>query len=203
MPSVLVISDGSVAGLTACAIEADRAPGEPVVWAGDLLGAVPESDCPVAERAVGVQADLLGMSRANLPWLGTGGSNSEQSMALLRIGQHAARLGIRRVVWAVQFPFLGSEPDLDRLATTHDRCLLASRLVSLDLWDHPDPQVPEVRIETPLIDLSDAQLVDLALDVGAPVGSVWWMDAVSDTARREQKRWSPVLTELGWAPAAA
>lgn len=153
----------------------------------------------MAHHAVHAQADILGLEVLDRDWIGSDGSGPGQSAALLTVAQQAGSLGIRRVVWAVQYPLLGVEPDLDRIAATVDRCLLISRLVSLDLWDHPNPAVPEVRIETPLVDLSDAQIADLALDLGVPIASAWWMEGVGAPAQAEQKRWLPLLVELGWA----
>lgn len=206
MPGALVISDGSLAGVVACAIEAERRAdaGPTVVWAGDLLGQIPAFDRDAMQRAVRSQAEVLGLEVLDRPVLGSGeqtpeGGGAAQSMALMTAAQQAAELGIRRVVWAVQFGLIGAGPDLDRIASTIDRCLLVSRLISLDLWDTPSPPVPEVRVETPLVDLSDGQLVDLALDLGAPVGHVWWMNRHSEAASAERKRWDPVLTSLGWA----
>lgn len=206
MSGPLIISDGSVAGVVACAIEAERR-GEgdqPIIWAGDLLSRVPAFDRDAMQRAVRAQAEILGLHVLDRPMLGLcegacEGSGAAQSLALMAAAQHAAALGMRRVVWGVQFGLIGAEPDLDRIASTVDRCLLISRLVSLDLWDHPDPPVPEVRVEAPLVDLSDGQLADLALDLGAPVSQLWWMDRHSDAALGEHKRWDPVLTSLGWA----
>lgn len=187
--------------MVACAIEAERrgAAAAPKVWAGDPLGWVGGTSRAMALDAVRVQADIFGIEVLQRDWLGSDGSGAGQSRALLAAAQTAAELGIRRVLWAVQYPLIGAEPDLDRIAATVDRCLLVSRLVSLDLWDHPSPSVPEVRVETPLVDLSDGQLADLALDLGAPIMSAWWMAGVGEPSQREQHRWLPLLAELGWA----
>lgn len=200
MPPCLIISDGSLPGMVAAAIESERRSGsQPTLWAGDPLAWVAGPARAIAHHAVRAQAEFLALGMLDRDWIGSDGSGAGQSLALLTIAQHAAAMGFRRVVWAVQFPLLGAEPDLDRIAATVDRCLLVSRLVSLDLWDHPNPAVPEVRIETPLVDLSDAQIVDLALDLGAPIASAWWMEGVGEPSQAEQRRWLPLLSELGWA----
>ncbi len=186
--------------MVAAAIESERRSGsQPKVWAGDPLAWVTGPTRSMAHHAVRAQADILSLDLLDRDWIGSDGSGPGQSLALLTIAQQAAVMGLRRVVWAVQFPLLGAEPDLDRIAATVDRCLLISRLVSLDLWDHPNPAVPEVRIETPLVDLSDPQIADLALDLGVPISAAWWIDGVGDPAQAEQRRWLPLLAELGWA----
>ncbi|MCL4221654.1 MAG: 7-cyano-7-deazaguanine synthase [Phycisphaerales bacterium] len=200
MSACLIISDGSLPGMVAAAIESERrVDSQPKVWAGDPLGQVVGPTRSMARLAVQSQADALGLELLDRDWIGSDGTGAGQSLALLSIAQQAAAMGVRRVVWAVQYPLLGVEPDLDRIAATVDRCLLISRLVSLDLWDHPNPSVPEVRIEMPLVDLSDTQIADLALDLGAPIASAWWMEGVGEPAQAEQRRWLPLLAELGWA----
>lgn len=200
MSACLIISDGSLPGMVVAAIESERRSGsQPKVWAGDPLASISGPTRSMAHHAVRVQADILGIEMLDRDWIGSDGSGPGQSLALLNIAQQAAEMGIRRVVWAVQYPLVGVEPDLDRIAATVDRCLLISRLASLDLWDHPSPSVPEVRIETPLVDLSDAQVADLALDLGVPIAGAWWMDGVGEPAQAEQRRWLPLLAELGWA----
>lgn len=186
--------------MVAAAIEYERRSGPvPKVWPGDPLAWISGPTRSMAHHAVRAQAEILGLEMLDRDWLGSDGSGPGQSLALLGVAQQAAVLGVRRVVWAVQFPPLGVEPDLDRIAATVDRCLLISRLVSLDLWDQPHPPVPEVRLETPLVDLSDSQIVDLALDLGVPIASAWWIDGVGVPAQAEQRRWLPLLAELGWA----
>jgi hypothetical protein len=100
----------------------------------------------------------------------------------------------------VQFPYIGTEPDLDTIATTTDRTLLVSRLASLDLWDDPESQVPEIRIETPLIDLADEQIADMASDLAVPWSTVWWLEASGERARQARERWEPICERFGLMP---
>lgn len=132
-----------------------------------------------------------------------GTAGPDQTRALLAAAHLAAAAGRRRLVWGIQYPFVGPEPDLDLVATTADRCLLVSRLATLDLWGDPAARVPEIRIETPFIDLADDQLADLALDLRVPWQTVWWINADGEHARRERSRWSSICEDLGLSAAAA
>jgi len=193
----VVLCDGSLAGLVALAIEAERADSAPLVLAGDLLGGMGPEEAEVARDAVQAQSRIYQATRIEGAFLLGGASCSEQSPALLTAARIAACAGKRRLVWSVQYPYIGTEPDLDTIATTTDRALLVSRLASLDLWDDPASQVPEVRVETPLIDLSDEQIADFAADLGVPWNTLWWRDASGACARANRERWSPVCEPLG------
>jgi hypothetical protein len=83
--------------------------------------------------------------------------------ALLACVLAAAERGIGRVVW----PAVAPRGDVDRLATIHDRALLVGRLVSIDARALGLSE-SGVIVETPYASLSDAQLIDLALDMDVP-----------------------------------
>ncbi len=198
-PPALVLADGGLEGLVAAAIAVERAdlPTErhvhlwPVPPANE---AVRETARAAAERQARVLR--LGTVAARVPTTGT--TEAERtSTLLLRAAFIAAELGCRRVVWPVRAPIdrATRKPDLEASATILDRALLVSRLVSLDLAHSP---VPEVRIETPLLDLSDAQIADLALDLAVPLSAVWWATVegsgtTADHARAERERWGALL----------
>lgn len=110
------------------------------------------------------------------------------------------------------------EPDLDWLTGVTDRAMLVGHLVTLDL-----PRVLErgaggaggagggqaghatsgyVKIETPYADFNDPEMIELALDMDAPLGAVWFggMSGVGGAAgkavaesAREQVRWREAL----------
>jgi hypothetical protein len=200
----LLLIDGSVAGLVALAIEAERGvrDAQPaVVWAADLQSHLGEDDVPAARSAIHAQAATYGLECVQAPMLVAPGRASEQSEALLRAAHEAASLGCRRIVWAVQYPYEGSEPNLDLIASTVDRAMLVSRLASLDVWDQAEVMVPEVRVETPFVDFSDEQLADLAVDLSVTIASAWWHTGTSPQAIASRERWQPVLAGLV-APAA-
>lgn len=121
-------------------------------------------------KAVESQATLLNLELAAGPSVSTPPSGSDQSALLLDAGREAVRRGISRVVWPVQ-AFPDGRTDLPALARICDRALLVGQLLSLDA-----PADRPVRIETPLADLSDAQILELALDLDAPLSACWRSD---------------------------
>lgn len=200
MSDCVVFCDGSLAGLVALAIEAERAQSALVVLAGDPLGSVTAEDAHAARAAVHSQAQIYQCKVIEGDYLLGGAASAAQSPVLLTAARIAVCARKRRLVWGVQYPYIGTEPDLDTIATTTDRALLISRLTSLDLWDDPEAQVPEIRIETPLIDLSDEQIADMASDLGVPWTTVWWLGASGERARQARERWEPVCERFGLMP---
>jgi len=101
-----------------------------------------------------------------------------QSRMLLEAAQIALRSGIRRVVWPVRVmrPECSDEMEtmVDQIAQAIDRAVLASRLASLDA---ESSAAVDVVIETPFVDLSNAQMFDLATDMGIPNETCWWHNA--------------------------
>lgn len=100
---------------------------------------------------------------------------------LLGAGALAMDRGMERVVWPICTGALAAghlmqagEDWASRrgevMAEIFDRGLLVGRLLSID--------VPAGRraitVQTPLLELSDEQLVDLAGDLDAPAGRAWW-----------------------------
>ncbi len=103
---------------------------------------------------------------------------SIQSRMLLEAAQIALRAGIRRVVWPIRVmrPEMDQmdvqmETLVDQIAQAIDRAVLAARLASLDA---SDGTAVDVVIETPFVDLSNAQMLDLAGDLAIPVETCWW-----------------------------
>ncbi len=188
----------------ALAIEAERAESAPFVIAGNPIEGADAGHAQAARDAVHAQAEIYNAQIIDGAYLLGGAGSRDQSPALLAAAHIAATVGRRRLVWGVQYPYLGSEPDLDSIATTVDRTLLISRLASLDLWDDPEAKVPEVLIETPLVDLSDEQVADLASDMSVPWQTVWWLGAQGENARLARGRWEAVCQHFGLVvPAAA
>jgi 7-cyano-7-deazaguanine synthase in queuosine biosynthesis len=94
---------------------------------------------------------------------------------LLSAALEAASLGLSRIIWPIH---AGAAPEVDvaALADVCDRALLAGQLVGLDLARLAAGATPTrgVRIETPYADLTDAELMDLALDMDVPLHACWW-----------------------------
>ena len=207
----LIISDGSLAALVACAAAresliasgGDEKSPRPIV----LFTPVGDETNHARRVAIEKHAKLyeLDMVDATADLRGPGahgvnGGGLHQTLALITATYQAAALGCDQVVWPVQIG--GQSPDLEAVARVIDRSVLVTRLASLDSVEHGRPAI---RIETPYADLSDRQLADLAIDMNAPVEQVWWWGAAqagkSEHAARELERWFPVLQALGWSPA--
>lgn len=99
-------------------------------------------------------------------------------------------------------------PDVEALARELDRALLVSRLVTLDAAEHG---VGVFEVQTPLMDLSDAQVAEMALDLDVPIWRTWWWEAatgkrakdpaLADRANACRDRWCGALEALGWSAA--
>jgi len=99
-------------------------------------------------------------------------------------------------------------PSVDALARELDRTLLISRLITLDASEHG---VAVFEVQVPLMDLSDLQVAEMALDLDVPIWRAWWWEVTQgkrgkDSALRERAeacktRWCSALESLGWSPA--
>lgn len=97
-------------------------------------------------------------------------------------------------------------PSVDALARELDRTLLVSRLVTLDASEHG---VAVFEVQAPLMDLSDVQVAEMALDLDVPVWRAWWWEAadgkrtkdaaLNDRANACKARWCAALELLGWS----
>jgi len=190
-PTRLVISQGDLAGLVAAVIASEETVrreslggGAPVVWTAtqktrDVIGRHARSlGLRVVKSSAGVGVD----------WGNGGGANR----LLLDAATCALSLGCPVVVW----PVICRGPSSDELALVEtiaaavNRATLVSRLVSLDA---SEAGLPEVRIETPFVDLTDQQLAELACDVGVRFEDCWWWMDDSPLANAERERWGPLL----------
>lgn len=195
----LVVSDGGLAGLVATAIATEeivrrenlKQVAAPVVWSAW------HDDSPVRARdaAVTRHAEAFGAVRVDThaPTHHEGESiGAWKNRVLLRAGSLALANGCRRVVWPIQFtgPSAEEPGSVDAIADALNRAVLVSRLVSLDAGE---AGLPEVSVETPFVDLADAQLADLAFDLSVSVDECWWWEDSSPAAARERSRWGRVL----------
>lgn len=118
------------------------------------------------------------------------------SAALLSAIAEAERRGIGRVVWPI---WPGDEASLDAIGAAIDRAELSARIANLS---RPASAAEGLSIETPYVDLSRAQMADLAVDLAAPVVECWWArhaslaDAADAAAARQA--WETALTDAGW-----
>ncbi len=156
----LVIDDGGVAALVTCCLAGEPSRLTPFIASGSAEDAESRAD------AVKRKADLLGLATPVERSSGEASDDPriETTALLLDAGREALRLGLSTIVWPVHLGI-----DLDAMERALDRARLVERLVTLD-----SPPGAELRIETPLLDLSDAQIAELARDLDAPLETAWW-----------------------------
>lgn len=201
-PGVLVLSDGDVCGLTACAMVREEiavTPGMGEAW--PLVMAFPASDgrSSLRERVVMHQAELQSFrivpGPVVTPIAGATTVGELECRDLLSAVYAGARQGCRRVVWAVSAA-RGEDVDLDRIAQITDRALLAGRMAAIDAGVHG---VADIEVETPFVDLTDRQLADLAADLNAPLEALWWLGPGYEEpdAPAARGRWVPAFEAVG------
>jgi hypothetical protein len=160
MPSALIINDGSLAALVACAIERDRGV-DVVAWvpsAGSGLSD-PGFACPDAAALVRHQAAVLGFTHVVAADEPTSDGRTI-NLALLEATRAAATEGCSRVVWPI-----AAGDDLSAMARAAERVDLLNRLTALD---EESGRGQGVEIVVPLVDLTPGQIDDLAADLDAP-----------------------------------
>ena len=191
MSDTVILADGDLPGLVCACLAAEQSPIAllPASRTGELT-----EPAELARRAIEAQGDLLGAELLTLPH-----TPSEPTALLVVAAILTANTGAGRLV----SPVIGV--DLAGAAREADRALLVQRLIGLDA-DGPGPA-----IETPLVDLTDEQVAELAVDVDVPVWRCWWWQALRGGAGVEQKtreiavasrdRWTTALRACGWTEA--
>ena len=219
----LVISDGGLPALVAAAIEAER-----IASAGEGGGGAPALLMPWVTNpnladaqlaAVSSQARFLRQEQlepAPIHAFAAGTSAAFlDTLGLLAAVEVARANGCLRIVWPSHAHATDDtlETDIERIANSVDRALLVERLAGLesDITGTPSPAagpgtVSEIAIETPLVDLTDAQLAELLVDLDAPAYLCWWWRPIADpaaerTARAERETWRAALDRAGWVSA--
>jgi hypothetical protein len=178
-PACLIIADGSLATLIAVWREAVCRPGstadsdetKPALWSPAGLSAG-------AAAANARFAQMAGLSTTVSGPLPASTSGISASLMLMAAGDEAARRGIGRVVWPVQFGTTDDQTRLTQVGGAFDRALLAARLLSVDSRQATGQSV---LVHTPFAELTDNQLLDLAADLDAPVGAAWWCESQGST----------------------
>lgn len=201
----LVISDGSLASLVACATAretivsagGDEKTARPVV----LFTPVGDETNRARRQAIEKQAKLYELDIAEVrgelrgPGAhGSFGAGLHETLNLIQATYQAASLGCDLVLWPVQF---AGAPEVEKIARVVDRALLVTRLASLDSAEHGRPAI---RVDTPFADFTDKQLADLAIDMNVPIEMAWWWGGKDEHAMQRVERWLPVLQGLGWSP---
>lgn len=194
---VLIVADGGLAGLVACACAAEGL-GLDLERAWVACWSAGDANDPLRLAACRTQAERLGLESADLPQTLSGQPAEREALQLLLAAQTARRLHAERLLWAAHAGADDDQPpDVERMAAMVDRALLAGRLASVD--DPPNPAAP-VEIELPWLDLTDRQLAELAVDLAAPVETCWWWgpgQTGRGEAGREYRRWAERLKRSG------
>lgn len=212
---VLVLADGGLPGLVACAAawgEQGGSPRRPI----PLVWCPPTGTLSQNQRrlAASRQAQFYSLSfvavpgEEAIPHAPTPGQRLTHT--LVAAAYFAAGHACARVVWPVCPGGSGAAADeLDpaRLADATDRALLVTRLAGMD---GPEHGCPSIRVDTPHADLTDTQLAELAIDLDVPVHLCWWWGAEgraldtpmtpTDDAAGEARRWLGALRRAGWTP---
>lgn len=193
----MVLCDADIPGIVAAAATREGQPADPdTPW--PLLMPFPASDplAPAREPASLRIAELLSFRitppPAPIQARTLGESECHDLMAAAFI---AAALGCDTLVWPAHAG-RGDAVDIDRLSQIEDRAALIARIVSLESRGVAGTQFT---ILTPVADLTDPQLADLAADLAAPVDACWWAAraGASPQADAAIARWAPLLLEAG------
>ena len=153
-------------------------------------------------RAIQEQARVLGMPCLELTPAPFAGADWLAETSLL-LSACAVAAAARRptVVWPVQYES-GDQINLDRVSKAVDRSIAIARLVEIDSGLHA---CPDLHIDTPLVDYTDRQIADLAIDLSVPVHLCWWWgsgasagDGGGGDADRLRQRWMTTLAAAGY-----
>lgn len=192
----MVIVDGSLPSVVATAIAVGRRGELPVLWSlaggGGISSAIESLATAFSLERIEAQEPIAPASE-----------HDRLDRMLVAAGHAAVALGCGEILWPVQPGGATSDgwPDLEGVAGAVDRALLISRLVSLAAGERG---LVEFLIDTPLVDLTDEQVAELAVDLAAPVELCWWWGTQDPAGQAEAQRWQVALERVGWrAPAPA
>lgn len=205
----MVVSDGGLVSLIACVAAKERVLAStpdashllPVMWASITPGPTSRARAHAIETqatALGLEVVVPSGDAANT----TNSSGERATRDLVDAAFTAISRGCGSLVLSDRHAD-GDMVDLTSVAATIDRAMLVSRLVSLDMASDSG----SFEIESPYVDLSDRQVAELAIDLGAPIQLCWWWhselrdgkpDAASAIFKREHERWTSMLGQCGW-----
>lgn len=188
----LVILDGGLESLVAVMVQ-----DLPDALTGWFRGGADGEETELRRCAARIQMDLLGCAglveprHGCEPWKCLPGGFGEATLLMAALAEAAGRASAR-VVWPRQ---VGG--DLNAMLDAADRALLVQRLGILEL---EGSKSADIRIEAPLLDLTDHQLAELAVDLAAPIWSCWWAlpeAGAMPEATEARARWSNLIGEFG------
>lgn len=205
-----MLVDGGLIGLIAlCHAREQAALGHaqpPLVLACPVtLLDLPDAEHAARSAAITQQAKFVGLQllECALPAAQPHATlKQRRAGALLSAANLALHHGASRVLWCTHAAE-GESVDLDYLAWCVDLGLATTRLATLTA-----DNARGITIESPYLDISDAQAADLAVELAAPISTCWWWrgphtsdDAATKAlAAREQSRWVRALASVGWYP---
>lgn len=197
---LLIIADGDLPSLVALAAARVAAKGWPSQGVEGLPPAAPAvvAIAPTQDdrvRAIQEQARVLGMPTIDLSPAECAGADWLAETALLLAACAAAAAAKRpTVVWPIQYES-GDQINLDRVSKAVDRSIACARLVEIDSGLHG---CHDLHIDTPLVDYTDRQIAELAVDLSVPVHLCWWWTGGGGDGDRLRQRWMAVLGEAGF-----
>lgn len=180
----LIVNDGTLGGLCASwaagIVRGRESNAQPsTLW-------FPADDRPAVARrksAVQRQVELCGLTSCSdrqlvkfepgvhgLDKLGDrAAAGTRTHVLLLNACLEAADRGLNAVLWPIHLggPGNHSKVEIEPITAAFDRARLASQAALIDFGR-------TIRIQTPYLDLTDAQMMELALDMDAPLGACWW-----------------------------
>ena len=210
----LVLCDGDLPGMVALSLAQDALGGLGAI--GVLSGPVTQSNAEGINARIRAMADAQAAECLDFPAVAPASLNTghRRTRYLSEAVYHAISNGYTTLVCPWQAETFDPEktrdadelPSVDGLARELDRALLVSRLVTLDAAEHG---VGVFEVQTPLMDLSDVQVAEMALDLDAPIWRAWWWEAttgkrakdaaLADRANACRDRWCGALESLGWS----
>lgn len=213
----LVLCDGDIPGMVALALTLDGMGG--LGTASVLSGPITNASPDLIANKIHAMAEAHALRCVDFPAVAPTAVSTghRRTRYLIEAVQSALTNGCTTLVCPWQAEGLDPEaerepatlPSVESLARELDRALLVSRLVTLDAGEHG---VGVFEIQAPLMDLSDSQVAEMALDLDVPIWRAWWWDltngkrpkdnALAERAAACRRRWEAALVGLGWSAAA-
>lgn len=207
--TVMVMCDGGLASLCALWAEAfaGRSPRQVIGWFDPAAGGLEAVDAGAHERALlAVRRQAQGCRGVEViaAEAGAAGTNTtlRQTQMLLRAGAAALQENAGRIVWPLQLGLAAhldageAEVLISAMSDAADRALLCSRLLAIEsesLRGDGNMRADAGRflIQTPYLELTDSQIVELALDLDIPLRDVHY------ATPQDERRWTRAIEEAG------
>ena len=193
--TILLIDEGDLPSLTALTMQPERA--QLVLWHQSDDEASAERRLHVVRQHERLSGGELLLTTA---WSEPGGSAAaprrlRRGLVLAQASIVASRHGCGHIVWPVQ---VGDDPAAVCEAVDTATCIM--ELAEAEVESGERRQGRGITIDLPLVDLTEAQVVDLADDAGAPMRGFWpCQEGGAEPCGRcgECRRWSAGFAEVG------